>query len=260
MKINIHKILYGIILVVAIVLIVPVINYIGIAFGFNGPTLPPPQGSGAITAGPGPAFNVGINTALPTTAKLAITSPGLPAIDTDPTGGTAGRIIGLATTVSQFNLMNGDDAASKAYVDAQGGGGGGSMVLFYKTSQTGGGPVTPQPPSCPSGWTGVSGLSGVTPGYGPHYLGLLNYGWLTGSGQQGGFGAGAPPSGSAYILNSVGIGSDSVCSQSQTSVANFSSIYNNAIQSGFSNTPADACFADTTTGITECNRCVVCKK
>lgn len=130
-NINFNKILYGILLVVALVLIVPAINYISVALGFNGPTQAPPDGSGAITAGPGPAFNVGINTALPTTAKLAITSPGLPAIDTDPTPdgavgtgiGTAGRIIGLATNVVQFNLMNGDDAASKAYVDAQGGGG-----------------------------------------------------------------------------------------------------------------------------------------
>lgn len=172
-NINFNKILYGIILVVALVLIVPAINYISVALGFNGPTQAPPAGSGALTALPNGSLGINTPALNPSNAKLVITSPGAPAIDTDPTGNTVGRIIGLATNALQFNMMNPDDAASKAYVDAQAGGGG--PVIIYGVGT--GGPLPANP------GTGVPACSTLGTGYVDV---LYSNSWNTATGQQNG--------------------------------------------------------------------------
>lgn len=162
------------------------------------------------------------------------------------------RIKGVATPI------DGLDAVNKDYVDARAGGGG-SIVIYYRTVSSAPAPTS----SCPSGWAAVPGFN---PGYGPHYLGLLVYDWVQqGVAGSGGFAPGytSPTIDGAnyrYAPKGVAIGSDSVCSQDQTSVVYFSNLYNNQLTNGFTSMQANACFTDPTTGVTECNRCIVCQK
>jgi hypothetical protein len=215
------------------------------AFGWTNPLVNPPGGSGLVTAS---STKIGINTTNPSTTLTV--NGGLSV--------SGNQIFDVATPIGPA------DGVNKAYVDAQSGsgGGGGSLILYYREVTNGSG--TTAPPACPAGWTEQY----ASPGYGPHYLGILNYGWLTSSGGDGGFGGtGAPSSpppasGSSYTLNSIAIGSDSVCSSDQKTIVPFSSFYQNSIQTSFASHDADACYTDTsvTPNVTTCNRCVVCQK
>jgi hypothetical protein len=210
-----------------------------VAFGWTSPAANPPGGAGALYY---LNSKVGVNTQTPSTTLTV----------SGQISASGNRIRNVATPI------DGDDAVNKDYVLAQtgGGAGAGSLVLYYREIVG-----TTAAPTCPTGWTPQY----VTPGYGPHYIGMFNYGWLTSTGGQGGFGGtGAPPpsAGTAYTLNSIAIASDSVCSQDQTTIVPFGSFYQNTYQPGFSSHTADACFTDTsvTPNVTTCNRCVVCQK
>lgn len=63
-----------------------------------------------------------------------------------------------------------------------------------------------------------------------------------------------------YTLTSIGIGSDSICSQSQQSVVKVVPFYLNATTTNQVTMYSDACSTDPTTGILECNKCLVCYK
>lgn len=221
-----------------------------IAFGWNNPAANPPNGNGMMgVSATGQGWMGPPGTTASGTAMLTINGS-----------------ISSSKVTDLIAPINGQDAANKAYVDAQvgggGGTGGGSLILYYREVTNAGG--TTAPPTCPTGWT----QQYAGPGYGPRYIGVLNYGWLTSSGGQGGFGGTAPPSspppasGSSYTLNSVAIASDSVCSSDQTTIVPFSSFYQNSFQTNFSSHNADACYTDTTVtpNVTTCNRCVVCQK
>ena len=133
------------------------------------------------------------------------------------------------------------------------------MVVYYRTISS----LPGAAPTCPSGWSQLPFT-----GYGPHYLGLFAHDWQqNGSGGTGGgFAPGFTPpipngtNGATYVLRSVAIGSDSVCSQDQQSVVYFSNLYNNQLTTGFTSMQAEACFTDSVSGVTECNRCIVCQK
>jgi len=232
-------------LVIAVLAIgVAVFTYLQIAFGqssgFTGPPSSPPTGTGLLTASPDGTM-LGINAPTPSTT---LTVGGILSV--------AGNVISDVATPAA-----GTDAANRDYVDAQSAAGGGSVALYYKTDSQ-----NPQPdPQCPADW------SEVYRGYGPHYIGVIAYDWLlNGTGGSGGgfdnFGT-QPPTGDPnfrYVLNAVAFGSDSVCSQEQTSVIPVSSLYLNALQYNFTGMNADACYVDSATGQTVCNRCVVCQK
>jgi len=234
-------------LVIAVLAIgVAVFTYIQVAFGqssgFTGPPGSPPTGTGLLTAS---GNNLGVNTATPSTT---LTVNGIIS--------AAGNLISdVATPAAGTDAVNRDYLQD--YVSAQGGGGGGgSVVLYYKTVD---GIVAGGAPTCPTDWTEEYS------GYGPHYLGLLAYDWFNGG--SGGTGGGfsdegnpdAPPApGSSYVMRSVAIGSDSVCSSDPFTVVNFNSIYNNGLTEDFTSMDAKACAVDPNTGETVCNRCLVC--
>lgn len=107
---------------VAILMLVgAVVFQVGVAFGWTSPTGNPPTGAGALSFS---APNVGINTPTPTTGMLVVNAPGSVGIDVDPSGAASGQIIGLRALPTAA-----DEAASKAYVDAQAFGGGGKPMI-----------------------------------------------------------------------------------------------------------------------------------
>lgn len=63
-----------------------------------------------------------------------------------------------------------------------------------------------------------------------------------------------------YVLDDTAIGSDSTCSISSSAVAPFAVIYNGQVWPPVLRLYSDACFTDTTTSVTTCNRCRVCYK
>jgi hypothetical protein len=197
---------------------------------------------------------LGVNTNLP-----ADTFSVNGAINAFSSSNTPNLIHGVATPVAGTDAVNKDYLQN--YVAAQVSGGGGAMVLYYKTVSN----FPQSSPTCPTGW------ATTTIGYGPHYLAVAAHDWQNSNapGGGGGFTSGIPSPyepgglqgvGSSYVLRSVAIGSDSVCSESQTSVVPFSDIYNNVLSSSYGSLRSNACFTDTSTGVTECNRCLVCQK
>lgn len=119
---NASKVFYTIFLVAALILLVPAINYVGIALGWTNPIQPPPGGAGAIyvddgSVVPGNAGNVGIGLG---TASSSLTVQG-------EISAAANRIRNVATPV------NGDDAVNKDYVDAASGSGG-TITIFGVSS------------------------------------------------------------------------------------------------------------------------------
>lgn len=209
--------------------------YLQTAFGWTNPTGAPPTGSGALTASGG---NIGINYTNPT-STLAVNG------NADFLGNT---ILNLRTPTASSSV------ATKGYVDAAlGGGGGDSLILYYRTDS---GNPTPAP-SCPTDY------SELFTGYGPHYLGVLNYDWYSSGsgGSGGGFPAGGtssppPAPGSTYYLSSVAFGSDSACSQNASSTIPVATIYLNSLSYDQTEFQANAC--SSASGNTTCNRCKVC--
>lgn len=63
-----------------------------------------------------------------------------------------------------------------------------------------------------------------------------------------------------YFITAVGIGSDSVCSDSNNHVVPVQTIYNNGLQPVRDRMYSMACYTDPQSGITECNRCRICVK
>lgn len=240
-NISYSRIFSAVVIFALLLVLAPAVTYISTVFGWANPAQNPPGGSGAILVDQSNG-NVGIKTLL--TASTTLTVNGEVSV--------AGRIRNVTSPV------DGNDAVTKDYLLASGAGGG-SLVLFYKTLSN----LPPSPPSCPNGYTPLSWT-----GYGPHYLGILGYDWyMNGSGGSGGGFGGTPPpvpdggtNGASYYLSTMAIGSDSTCSQDQTTVVPFSQIYNNQLSTGFTSMLADACFTNTSTGVTECNRCIVCQK
>lgn len=64
----------------------------------------------------------------------------------------------------------------------------------------------------------------------------------------------------AYVLDDTAIGSDSTCSVSSHAVVPFAVIYNGQISPSTFQLYSEACYTDTTTNVTTCNRCRVCYK
>lgn len=213
------------------------------AVGWTNPNANPPSAAGALYYSNN---NVGIYTTTPT-STLSVN----------------GEINAMGNKVIEVGTpSNGKDAVNldylQNYVSAQGvasGTGGGSVVIYYRTISN----VPAAIPSCPAGWN----QSPVYTGYGPHYIGVFAHDWFNQNvaGNGGGFPntTNAPPSGGAnYVLRSVAIGSDSVCSQSPTSTVPFVDIYNNVINANYTKLESYACA--TSGGVTECNRCIVCER
>ncbi len=211
------------------------------AFGWTNPAAAPPGGAGAISVNP-------------ITGQISVSGK---------------NIQNLASAVAGTDAVNKNDLENAiAVASTTGGGGGGSIVLYYRTSSLLGGAA----PVCPSGWTQLKDASNNDfVGYGPHYLAVLAHDWQNvnapgGGGGFSGFGSspyepgGGQSSGSSYVLKSVAIGSDSVCSASQTATVPFSEIYQNNINPSYALMNANACFTDSGTGTTECNRCIICQK
>ncbi len=230
-----------------------------VAFGWNNPAANPPNGNGMMGVSPtGQGWMGGPGTTASGTAMLTVNG-----------SISASKVTDLTAPI------NGQDAANKAYVDAQGGGGGGgtgggSLAIYYRTVNgvPQGGPM----PTCPSGWTQT------LQGYGPHYIAVVAYDWLQGGtgGTGGGFGGTPPyadppqppptfgssgsglPGSQSYVVNSVAIGSDSVCSQSQQTVVPAFQFYLNASSGNFF-TYSNACNG-MTPPLNECNECIICHK
>jgi hypothetical protein len=212
------------------------------ASGWSNPSSNPPTVPGALSYING---NVGINTNNPT-STLSVNGV---------ISAMGNKVVDVA------DPANGKDAVNLDYLQTQisaaGAGSGGSVVLFYKTVNG----VSTSTVNCPTNWTEEYR------GYGPHFMGILNYDWQytsNGATYEGGFGgtgmAGNPPpiTGSSYILNSVALASDSICSVDQKSVIPVSQYYGNKVTAGFTTLFADAC--SVYSGATHCNRCVVCKQ
>jgi len=243
-------------LLIAILLVIGISSAsLNKALGWTDPSGDPPIGSGAITA---IGSNVGINHANPT-STLAVNGPA------DFFGNT---VSGVAAPIA------GQDAVNKSYLETRlASSSGGSVALYYRTSN--GGAIGGPEPTCPDEtWTEAYR------GYGPHYLAVFTYDWLSSGtgGNGGGFGAdpggeepppppppvlggaGSAGPGQSYVLDGIEIVSDSVCSNSKESSIYVSQSYLNATTSGSATLNAQACAINPTTGFEECNRCLVCYK